>query len=466
MDKLLVSTSLMDTLISDLQILIRQPSISATHEGLEECAILLSNMMNNAGINTELLYLDPLDEMRVNSGNPCKIPPIVFGEIRSKINPDGKTILFYNHYDVQPVDPLEKWNDDPFSGKLEGDLIFGRGSVDDKGELITRLKAVEFYLQQTGDVPCNIKFIIEGEEEIGSPNLGNYLEKYSERFECDLVIWESGYVDSRGRSIISLGQKGILNVEIKVQGPINDVHSSLATAIENPAWKLVHILSSISDENGKVLIDGWYDEVKKLTDIELQLLVNEPFDEEGFKKEYGVSRFVNNNCGFEVKKSLAIDPTCNISGLFSGYKSKGVKTIIPSNASVKLDFRLVPNMDPTVQFEKLVKFIRSKGYSEEEVGISFLSGEASYRTPLENGYITPVFEAASQFFNGVILNISSAGTGPMYTFKKYLSVDSICIGSTILPNKMHSPNEYAVIDLLNKGTKCFIELIRKMSEIH
>ena len=197
----------MNNLISDLQILIRQPSISATNQGLEECSILLSNMMKNAGIQTDLLFLD-LEE-QVESRTIGRIPPIVYGEVKSKSNPSGKTILFYNHYDVQPVDPIEKWNEDPFSGKVIGNHIYGRGSSDDKGELITRIKAVEYFLQETGDVPCNIKFLIEGEEEIGSPNLIKYVQRYKEKFKSDLVIWESGYVDKDDRAIISLGQKGI-----------------------------------------------------------------------------------------------------------------------------------------------------------------------------------------------------------------------------------------------------------------
>ena len=240
-EKVLVSPSLVDEnmgdLISDLQDLIRQASISAINYGLEECAELLSNMMNKAGINTERLYLDQFDYGN-NTEGVLNIPPLVFGEVKSKSNPYGKTILFYNHYDVQPIDPVENWIENPFSGKIDGNLIYGRGSSDDKGELITRLKAVEFILKQTGDVPCNIKFLIEGEEEIGSPNLNKYLLKYGDRFKCDLIIWESGYIDNKGRSIISLGQKGILNVELKVKGPSRDVHSSLAVVIENPAWKL------------------------------------------------------------------------------------------------------------------------------------------------------------------------------------------------------------------------------------
>ena len=449
-------------LISDLQILIRQPSISATNQGLEECSILLSNMMKNIGIQTELLSLD-LEE-QVESRTIGRIPPVVYGEVKSKSNPNGKTILFYNHYDVQPVDPIEKWNEDPFSGKVIGNNIFGRGSSDDKGELITRIKAVEYFLQETGDVPCNIKFLIEGEEEIGSPNLLKYAERYKDKFKSDLVIWESGYIDKDDRAIISLGQKGILNIEIKVHGPSRDVHSSLAVAIESPAWRLVHLLSLLYNANdGKILIKGWYDEVLSLSEKELQLIANEPFNEEAFKKEYGISSFKKGQAPYEIKKALATEPSCNISGLVTGYTNKGVKTILPSTATVKMDFRLVPDMDPITQFNKLVKYLRSKGYSEKEVTINYLSGEPSFRTPLNNEYVKLIVDSASKVFNGVVLNVSSPGTGPMYVFKDILNVDSICIGSTILPNKLHSPNEFANIDLLKKGTRCFIEIIKNFS---
>jgi acetylornithine deacetylase/succinyl-diaminopimelate desuccinylase-like protein len=452
----------MDRLIADLQILIRQPSISATSEGLEECAILLANMMKNAGIQSELIYLDTEDGSKNRNSN--QVPPIVFGEVKSKSNPNSKTILFYNHYDVQPVDPIEKWNEDPFSGKVIGNLIYGRGSSDDKGELITRLKAVEFLLKKTGDVPCNIKFLIEGEEEIGSPNLSKYIQKFKQKLSSDLVIWESGYIDKDERAIISLGQKGILNTEITVYGPSIDTHSSLAVAIDNPAWKLVNLLSLLYDsKNGKILIDNWYDEVKPLNEKELQLLADEPFNEEAFKKEYGIGNFINNQNSYEIKKALAVEPSCNISGLYSGYTKKGVKTILPSSASAKLDFRLVPHMSPKIQFERLTNFLKTRGFSEQEVSIKYLSGEPAYRTPVDNQYVRLIVASASKIFNGVILNLSSSGTGPMYMFKEILNVDSICIGSTTLPNKMHSPNEFTNLDLLHKGTNCFIKIIENFA---
>src|SRR5690242_19839699 len=226
------------SLISDLQRLIRQPSVSAKNQGLEECSRLVLKIMRKCGIKAEVLYIKE------------SIPPIVYGEVKSKNNPD-KTILFYNHYDVQPEEPFELWNDKPFSGKIKGNKIYGRGSADDKGELITRIKAVEAFLKTTGDVPCNIKFLIEGEEEIGSVHIENYLKKYKQKLSCDAVIWEFGYVDEKDRPVISLGMKGLLYVELSTQGSIRDAHSSLAVLIDNPAWRLVEALKTLRTNSGK-----------------------------------------------------------------------------------------------------------------------------------------------------------------------------------------------------------------------
>ncbi|TLX85968.1 MAG: M20/M25/M40 family metallo-hydrolase, partial [Thaumarchaeota archaeon] len=216
-----------DILTLQLQQLIRVPSVSAKKQStVMECAKLVSEIMIKSGIKSEILTFDDNSE---------QIPPIVYGEVRSKSNPNGKTILFYNHYDVQPPEPIELWDDDPFSGKIDGNFIFGRGASDDKGELITRIKAVEYFLKEVGDVPCNVKFIVEGEEEIGSSHLQEYLTKYRKKFHCDAVIWEFGYIDEHERPIISLGMKGLLCVELNVKCANADLHSSLAVLVENPA---------------------------------------------------------------------------------------------------------------------------------------------------------------------------------------------------------------------------------------
>ena len=450
--------------ITDLQALIRQPSVSAKNQGLIECANLVVQLMRKAGINAKLLYVDDnlqkaLDDDIDSSSSPSSPPPIVYGEVRSKSNPSGLTILFYNHYDVQPIEPLELWDEDPFSGKVEGNFIFGRGSADDKGELITRIKAVEYYLRRTGDIPCNVKFIVEGEEEIGSTHLSKYLSLYKHKFKCDGVIWESGFIDTIGRPIISLGQKGILSVEIASQGPNKDAHSSLAVLIENPAWRLIRALDTLRDDKGKILVKDWYKEVRNFTYEELSFINKERFDEDALKKEYGIVNFLNNMHGIEVKKAFEGMPTCNISGLASGYSGKGSKTVIPSIAIARLDFRLVPDMIPQVQFNRLKEHLKEHGFHDGEVNIQFLGGEPAARTPVNHPFVNTVKDAAVEVYGDVVINVSAAGTGPMYYFDKLLDVPCICIGGTDISNRSHSPNEYMRIDSLNKTITCIMRII-------
>jgi acetylornithine deacetylase/succinyl-diaminopimelate desuccinylase-like protein len=440
-------------LISDLQKLIKIPSVSARKQNLEECAKEIVAMMKRIGINAELIYYDD----QKNSAPP----PLVYGEVKSKSNPNGKTLLFYNHYDVQPEEPRDLWEYEPFEGKVEGNLIYGRGASDDKGELVTRLKAIEFFLKQRGDVPMNIKFLIEGEEEIGSKNISKYLKKYNTKFKTDIVIWEFGYIDQEQKPIISLGMKGLLYVELTAQGASRDVHSSLAVLIENPALRIVQALSTLVDREGNILIKDWFKEVKELSEEESLIIDSEPFDEESFKKEYGISKFINNISGKRVKKALTSEPTCNIAGLNSGYSGPGAKTITPSKAMVKIDFRLVPNMDPGLQFKRLEKHLVENGF--EDIEVTLVHGEAAGRTALDNQYVKIIEKTANEIFGGSIISISSAGTGPMYDFIDLLKAPCISIGGTYIFSRIHSPNEFAKIDLLEKTTKCMIKTIDNIS---
>ncbi|HJS83324.1 MAG TPA: M20/M25/M40 family metallo-hydrolase [Nitrososphaera sp.] len=439
----------MDGMIADLQTLIRQPSVSAKKQGLTECANLVSTTMRNAGIKSDVLFLDERS-----------IPPIVYGHLESKSNP-GRTLLFYNHYDVQPVEPLELWDADPFSGKLEGNHIYGRGSADDKGELITRIKAVEYFLKKTGDVPCNIRFIVEGEEEIGSVHVEQYLQKYRGKFACDGVIWEFGYVDAKDRPIISLGMKGLLYVELFAEGPSRDAHSSLAVLIENPAWRLVSALATMRDANGKILIKDWYKEVRDFTHEEVDLIAREPFDEKEFKEEYGVGRFVADAQGRDIKRALVGQPTCNIAGLHSGYIGEGAKTVLPARAMVKIDFRLVPDMVPETQLKRLKAHLSEHGFGD--IRVNFIHGEAAARTLISDPFVKQVERAANEVFGSSIVSVSSAGTGPMHSFAKVLGSPCISIGGTYMFARIHSPNEFARVDLLNKTTKCICRIIDNFS---
>ncbi len=433
-------------LVSQLQILIQQPSVSAKNEGIEECAKLVAKIMKKTGISSEIL--------RLKKG----IAPVVYGEVSSKKNPD-KTILFYNHYDVQPAEPFDLWDDEPFSGKIRGNKIFGRGSSDDKGELITRIKAVEAYLKATGDVPCNVKFVVEGEEETGSAHIDKYLIKFKKKFSCDGVIWEFGYVDSKNRPIIGLGMKGLLFVELSKRESIRDAHSSLAVIIKNPAWRLIEAVNTLRDSKGKILIKDWYKEVKPFTTSDLKILNSEPFEETFFKKEFGIKNFVDNKKGLEIKKALAGGATCNIAGFVSGYTGKGAKTVLPCEALVKIDFRLVPGMIPKKQISRLNRHLKSKGYGDIKVKV--YHDEAAARTNPTHPFVSQVKNSADKIFGKSIINISNAGTGPMYSFTNILQAPCISIGSTYMFARIHSPNEFARIDLLKKTTKCICLILEK-----
>ncbi len=439
MDVLKHVDSNLNNLILDLQTLIRQPSVSAKNEGIEECAKLVKKLLKKSGLKSEIL--------RLKKG----VAPIVYAEIKSRQNPT-KTLMFYNHYDVQPAEPFDLWDYPPFSGTRKGNKIFGRGATDDKGELITRIKAVEAYLKTTGDVPCNIKFVIEGEEETGSAHIEEYLKKYKKKFSCNGVIWEFGYVDAKNRPIIGLGMKGLLYVELSIKESIIDAHSSLAVLIKNPAWRLIDAIKTLRDSNGKILIKDWYKEVIPFSKKDLELIRQEPFDENVFKKEFGIKSFVGDKKGMDAKKALVGGATCNIAGFVSGYTGDGAKTVLPGDALVKIDFRLIPKMDPKKQVIRLKKHLKSKGFSD--VKIKIFHGEAAARTSSSEPFVAQVKEAADKSFGKSILNVSNAGTGPMYPFVDILKAPCISIGSTYMFSRIHSPNEFARVDLLKKTTKC------------
>ena len=439
----------MNPLISDLQTLIQQPSVSAKNQGIEDCAKLVKKLLKKSGIYSELL--------RLKKG----VAPVVYGEVKSKQNP-SKTLLFYNHYDVQPAEPFDLWEFPPFSGTRKGNKIFGRGATDDKGELITRIKAVEACLKTTGDVPCNIKFLIEGEEETGSAHIDEYLKKYKKKFSCDGVIWEFGYVDAKNRPIIGLGMKGLLFVELSVKESSIDAHSSLAALIKNPAWRLIEAVHTLRNSDNKILIKDWYKEVTKFSKTDLEIIQKEPFDEKAFKQEFGIKSFVGDKSGMDAKKALIGGPTCNIAGFVSGYTENGAKTVLPSRALVKIDFRLVPKMDPKKQITRLKHHLKSKGFND--IKIKVFHGEAAARTNSSEPFVSQVKDAADKSFGASILNVSNAGTGPMYSFVDVLKAPCISIGSTYIFSKIHSPNEFARIDLLKKTVKCICLIMQNFGK--
>ena len=255
---------------------------------------------------------------------------------------------------------------------------------------------------------------IEGEEETGSAHIEKYLKKYRKKFACDGIIWEFGFVNSDNLPVVSLGMKGMLFAEFTVRGPKTDAHSSLAVLIKNPAWRLIEALHTMRAPDGRVLVDDWYKDAKKITARDLKFIAAESFDEASFKKEYGISQFVGGRRGDDAKAQLVGGATCNIAGIHSGYQGRGAKTILPSIAVAKVDFRLTLGMNPAKQRTRLLKHLQLRGFSEIKVKVHH--AEAASRTNPDEKFVTQVCNAADSAFGGHVLSISSAGTGPMHQF--------------------------------------------------
>ena len=341
-----------DRFLKDIARLAAQPSISATNEGVEDCAVLVQKMLEEIGGKTKVLRLPGA-------------APLIYGEI---LKPNSnKTILFYNHYDVQPVEPLELWKSPPFKPEIRDGRLYGRGVSDDKGQLVARLKLIESYMKVTGEPPCNIKFCFEGEEEVGSGHLHEYVEKNAELFNSDAVLWEYGKIDSEGRPIIGLGVKGMIYVELVVRTLDHDAHSAFAAALPNPVWRLVRLLNMIKDEKEHILIPGWYDHLQGLTPDEQEILKREPSEAESLLDSYGAEQFAGGMSLDQAKNALVTGPTANIAGIWSGYTGAGSKTVLPAEVHCKMDFRLVPGQNPEELLGNFMKFLAAHGFSDVKV---------------------------------------------------------------------------------------------------
>src|SRR5215471_13825036 len=329
--------------------LVSQPSVSARKEGIEECATLVEDMLKGEGATTKVLRADGA-------------APLVFGEIKS--GRGQKTLLFYNHYDVQPEEPLELWNSPPFKPEVRDGKIYGRGASDDKGELVSRLKIVETFLKTAGDLPCNVKFCFEGEEETGSVNLEEYVNRNQELFNADAVVWEYGTLDLEGRPMVSLGVKGMIYLEFVLKELDQDAHSSYAAALPSAPWRLVRMLNLLKDQDEQVLVPGWYDDVKPLSEEEIGVLDAMPFNAGEFMKAYGAKHLLGGMNERQAKKALIQRPTGNIAGIWAGYTGPGSKTVLPKEIHAKMDFRLVPDQDPKKLLSKMRTYLDQNGFAD------------------------------------------------------------------------------------------------------
>jgi len=304
----------------------------------------------------------------------------------------------------------------------------------------------------------NVKFVVEGEEEIGSPHFAPILQQNSKLFSNDAIIWESGGTNYEGRPEIYLGLKGVLSIELRAKGASRDVHSGNAPLVPNPAWHLVWALNMLKDKDDKILIDGFYENVEPPSEKELQLLNDIPLNEEKVKKTLGLKAFLHKETGIEAKKTWLFSPTCTINGFLTGYTGQFSKTVLPKKAMAKLDFRLVPNQMPDEIFEKLVSYLQKVGFRDIEV-VRYGSTEPT-KTPVTDKVVDVVVRAAEMIYGKkVVIYPTSAASGPMHLFRNLLSCPVVSAGCSQADAKAHAPNENLTLESFLKGTKLMAAIL-------
>jgi acetylornithine deacetylase/succinyl-diaminopimelate desuccinylase-like protein len=434
--------------IAELSRLCAQPSVAAQNWGLEECADLVGQMLRARDFNVQIFG---------TSG-----APVVFAERKGR---SPKTLLFYNHYDVQPPEPLDLWESPPFEPTLRDGKLYARGVSDDKGHIVSRLYAIDALLDDKGELPCNIKFIIEGEEETSSINLYDFVRDHKDMLAADACIWEFGGVDFRDAPIQYLGVRGICYVELSVETASVDVHSGTGGSIfPNPAWRLVWALNSLKGPDERILIPGHYDSVVPPSDPDRQLMAELPEVADDYKERFGVKYFLKDlTGGLELRIAEVFEPTCTICGLTSGYQGPGSKTVLPARASAKVDFRLVPDQFPEQVLENLRKHLDDQGFSDIE--ITYLGGEPAARTDPDDPFVDLVVETAEPVYGQRMQKVPLiGGSGPNYTFVHNLQVPIATAGVGYPGSRSHAPNENLRLDLYLKGAKHITRILTAFGE--
>lgn len=438
----------LDQSLTELSRFCKQPSVAAQDWGLTECAALAAKMLKSRGFFVEIYA----------TGGA----PVVYAERAGRT---GKTLLFYNHYDVQPPEPLELWDSPPFEPTLRDGKLYARGVSDDKGHLVSRLFAIDSLLAQDGELPCNIKFVIEGEEEISSIHLKDFVLDNTELLKADACIWEFGGVDHREVPVQYLGLRGICYVELSVETANIDVHSGLGGSIfPNAAWRLVWALSTLKGEDECIQLPGHYDTVKPPSQRDRELFEALPETAEEYSSRYGVGHFLRNlTGGVDLRLAEVFEPTCTICGLTSGYQGEGSKTVLPARASAKVDFRLVPDQTPEQVLTSLRLHLDQHGFSD--VNVKFLGGEKPARTDPDDPFVSLVVEAARPVY-GVPMQIvpMSGGSGPNHAFVHNLHLPVVTAGIGYPGSQGHAPNENIRLDLYLKGAAHIVRILKEFSQ--
>ncbi len=425
-----------DRFLNELIELLKIPSISAdsAYAGdVKRAADMVALRLKEAGI--------PIVEVVETPGHP-----VVYGE--KIIDPNLPTVMVYGHYDVQPPDPVELWDSPPFEPVIKktdihpDGAIFARGACDDKGQMYMHVKALEL-LNNNDELPCNVKLMIEGEEEVGSANLDWFLDNHREKLDCDIIlISDTGIIDNETPSIC-VGLRGLSYVEVEVTGPNRDLHSGLyGGAAPNPLNLLSKMVASLQDEKGRITVKGFYDDVEVLSTEMREELGRAPFDEEAFKKSIGINGVIGEK-DYSVPERMSIRPTLDVNGMWGGYTGEGAKTVIPSKAYAKISMRLVPFQDPDKITELFVKHFESIAPEGVTVKVTPHHGGVPYVAPTD----TPAYQAASDAMESAYgkkpVPVRSGGSIPIVAlFEEKLGAKSILMGFGLNSDAIHSPNEH------------------------
>lgn len=440
--------------LEELREYLRIPSISTDPEYNDEvlrAADFLRGKMESAGLTAELVP------------SPVGGHPMVYGEW---MGASGKpTVLFYGHYDVQPVDPLDEWRNPPFEPTLEGDDLVARGATDDKGQSYTHLKAVEAMLAERGKLPVNVKFLVEGEEECGGESIEAFVRQDAgDKLACDCVVVSDTSMYAPGQPSMLYGLKGLVYMEIHVQGPNRDLHSgTFGGAVRNPLNALGHILAALRDaESGEIKIPGFYDDVLPLEQWERDAFAALPFDEEEYRKELAVPE-LHGEAGFSTRERTWARPTLDINGMWGGYQGAGAKTVLPAKAGAKVSMRLVPDQDPEEIARRFSEYVHQVAPSGVEVKVETVHHAIPTRIATEGPAMEAAKRAMADEWGKEPVLLREGGSIPIVaTFDDVLSVPVLMMGFGLPDDRLHSPNEKFNVDCYHGGIRTvarFLDLL-------
>lgn len=423
------------TFLSRLMDYVSRPSISAYGEGIGEVAEYIAQVMRQIGLNVKIM--------------PTSGWPMVFGEYIAR--PDAPTVLLYGHYDVQPPDPLEEWTTPPFEPTVRDGRLYARGVGDNKGQHFAQLMALETLLTCRGSLPCNVKVLLEGEEEVGSPHMPEFIREHRADLEADLVIVSDGPVHENGQSTISFGVRGVLDIELRARGANRDLHSGhWGGIVPDPLWTLVHLLGTMKNERGEITIEGFYDNVQPLTDLEREALAKLPIDVEEIKHSLGLLRLDEpQERGYFER--LSAWPTLTINGIHGGYGGPGSKTVLPREAVAKCDIRLV---EAQTADEILAKIKAHVQRYAPEVSVSSYGGMDPSKTPLDSPFTEPLSQAITAAQGAEPLLVPAKGASlPNYVFTRTLGIPAFGVPYANVDESNHAPNENMEIARFFMGIK-------------